>query len=139
MASLQQKKGQSDNRFSMGQQQQNFEQLSHQYHQQSSAYYASARLWDDGVIDPAATQKLLAFALNTIQQEKFAPTTTYPALCANNRIIHARASNQRSRLFRNFSINPNGPCPIARFIARQPPLRRLSGECYYPWPWPKLL
>lgn len=34
-----------------------------QYTQQSSAYYSSARLWDDGIIDPIDTRKTLAFGL----------------------------------------------------------------------------
>ena len=34
-----------------------------QYARQSSAYYASARLWDDGVIDPKETRRTLALGL----------------------------------------------------------------------------
>ena len=34
-----------------------------QYERQSHPYYASARLWDDGVIDPAATRTVLAHGL----------------------------------------------------------------------------
>ncbi|HET7596432.1 MAG TPA: carboxyl transferase domain-containing protein [Burkholderiales bacterium] len=34
-----------------------------QYARQSSAWYASARLWDDGIIDPRATRSVLAHAL----------------------------------------------------------------------------
>ncbi|WP_406667197.1 carboxyl transferase domain-containing protein [Gallaecimonas sp. GXIMD1310] len=34
-----------------------------QYEQQGHPYYASARLWDDGVIDPAQTRDVLALAL----------------------------------------------------------------------------
>ena len=34
-----------------------------QYEQQGHPYYASARLWDDGVIDPAQTRTLLSLAL----------------------------------------------------------------------------
>jgi 3-methylcrotonyl-CoA carboxylase beta subunit len=34
-----------------------------QYERQSSAYYASARLWDDGVIDPRDTRTMLAAGL----------------------------------------------------------------------------
>jgi len=33
------------------------------YEQESSAYYSSARLWDDGIIDPAATRDILGLAL----------------------------------------------------------------------------
>jgi 3-methylcrotonyl-CoA carboxylase beta subunit len=31
-----------------------------QYARQSSAYYATARLWDDGIIDPKDTRRMLA-------------------------------------------------------------------------------
>jgi len=35
-----------------------------QFEQQGHPYYASARLWDDGVIDPAQTRRILALALS---------------------------------------------------------------------------
>ena len=35
-----------------------------QYERQSSAYYATARLWDDGIIDPRDTRSLLARGLS---------------------------------------------------------------------------
>ncbi len=35
-----------------------------QYAQQSSAYYATARLWDDGIIDPLETRHMLALGLS---------------------------------------------------------------------------
>jgi 3-methylcrotonyl-CoA carboxylase beta subunit len=34
-----------------------------QFEQQGHPYYASARLWDDGVIDPADTRRILGLAL----------------------------------------------------------------------------
>ncbi|MFD7918348.1 carboxyl transferase domain-containing protein [Streptomyces sp. NPDC059740] len=34
-----------------------------QYEEQGSAYYATARLWDDGVIDPLETRRVLGLAL----------------------------------------------------------------------------
>ena len=34
-----------------------------QYETQGNPYYASARLWDDGVIDPVDTRTVLAHAL----------------------------------------------------------------------------
>jgi len=34
-----------------------------QYERQGSAYYATARLWDDGVIDPMETRQVLGLAL----------------------------------------------------------------------------
>ncbi|MFX7747735.1 carboxyl transferase domain-containing protein, partial [Acinetobacter baumannii] len=35
-----------------------------QYETQGHPYYASARLWDDGVIDPADTRQVLALGLS---------------------------------------------------------------------------
>ena len=34
-----------------------------QYEQQGHPYYATARLWDDGIIDPADTRRVLGLAL----------------------------------------------------------------------------
>ena len=34
------------------------------YEEQGHPYYASARLWDDGVIDPAQTRQVLGLALS---------------------------------------------------------------------------
>ena len=33
------------------------------YNEQASAYYATARLWDDGIIDPAQTRETLALSI----------------------------------------------------------------------------
>ena len=35
-----------------------------QYEDQGHPYYATARLWDDGVIDPADTRRVLALGLS---------------------------------------------------------------------------
>jgi 3-methylcrotonyl-CoA carboxylase beta subunit len=35
-----------------------------QYETQGHPYYASARLWDDGVIDPKDTRKILSLAIS---------------------------------------------------------------------------
>lgn len=35
------------------------------YSEESSAYFSSARLWDDGIIDPADTRKILARCIST--------------------------------------------------------------------------
>jgi 3-methylcrotonyl-CoA carboxylase beta subunit len=35
-----------------------------QFETQAHPYYASARLWDDGVIDPAQTRRVLALAIS---------------------------------------------------------------------------
>lgn len=39
-----------------------------QYERQGSPYYSTARLWDDGVIDPADTRRVLGLALDVIGQ-----------------------------------------------------------------------
>lgn len=36
-----------------------------QFDEQSDAYYSTARLWDDGIVDPAQTRTLLGLALET--------------------------------------------------------------------------
>jgi 3-methylcrotonyl-CoA carboxylase beta subunit len=38
-----------------------------QYETQGHPYYATARLWDDGVIDPADTRRVLGLALSAIR------------------------------------------------------------------------
>ena len=35
-----------------------------QYEKQGNPYYASARLWDDGIIDPAQTRQVLGLAIS---------------------------------------------------------------------------
>jgi acetyl-CoA carboxylase carboxyltransferase component len=41
------------------------EEIRGQYETQGHPYYASARLWDDGVIDPVDTREVLKLALAT--------------------------------------------------------------------------
>jgi 3-methylcrotonyl-CoA carboxylase beta subunit len=41
------------------------EGIRQQYEYQGNPYYATARLWDDGVIDPLDTRRVLALALAT--------------------------------------------------------------------------
>jgi 3-methylcrotonyl-CoA carboxylase beta subunit len=45
-----------------------------QFEQQGHPYYASARLWDDGVIDPADTRRVLGLALALTRSEAIAAT-----------------------------------------------------------------
>ncbi|MDQ1079846.1 carboxyl transferase domain-containing protein [Pseudoroseomonas cervicalis] len=45
-----------------------------QYETQGHPYYASARLWDDGVIDPAATRDVLGLALSVAAIPPLPPT-----------------------------------------------------------------
>ena len=47
-----------------------------QYESQGHPYYASARLWDDGIIDPAETRRVLGLAISAalnapIEKTKF--------------------------------------------------------------------
>jgi len=52
------------NAFDDAAQQQFAAQIRAQYERQGNPYYASARLWDDGVIDPADTRRALALGLS---------------------------------------------------------------------------
>ncbi|WP_349322193.1 carboxyl transferase domain-containing protein [Asticcacaulis sp. MM231] len=45
------------------------------YEAQGHPYYASARLWDDGVIDPADTRRILGLGLSAALNAPIAPTT----------------------------------------------------------------
>ncbi|MEN9773811.1 MAG: hypothetical protein RL322_881 [Pseudomonadota bacterium] len=45
-----------------------------QYERQGHPYYASARLWDDGIIDPADTRTVLALGLSMAQNAPIEPT-----------------------------------------------------------------
>jgi len=45
-----------------------------QYESQGHPYYASARLWDDGVIDPAETRRVLALAISASLNAPIAKT-----------------------------------------------------------------
>jgi len=44
------------------------------YEKQGHPYYASARLWDDGVIDPAETRNVLGLSLSATYNKKIADT-----------------------------------------------------------------
>ncbi len=46
-----------------------------QYEREGHPYYASARLWDDGVIDPAETRKVLGLAISASLNKPIAKTT----------------------------------------------------------------
>jgi 3-methylcrotonyl-CoA carboxylase beta subunit len=45
-----------------------------QYQAQSSAYYSSARLWDDGIIDPIDTRKTISMSLSIASHAPMPPT-----------------------------------------------------------------
>ena len=41
------------------------------YDEEGSAYYSSSRLWDDGIIDPVDTRKILALCIEVSLNKKF--------------------------------------------------------------------
>jgi 3-methylcrotonyl-CoA carboxylase beta subunit len=45
-----------------------------QYEEQGNPYYATARLWDDGVVDPAQTRRVLGLSLAVTRNAPVAPT-----------------------------------------------------------------
>jgi 3-methylcrotonyl-CoA carboxylase beta subunit len=49
--------------------------LREQYEREGHPYYASARLWDDGVIDPADTRKVLALGISAALNAPIEPTS----------------------------------------------------------------
>jgi 3-methylcrotonyl-CoA carboxylase beta subunit len=46
-----------------------------QYESQGNPYYSTARLWDDGVIDPADTRTVLGLALSVVGQAPVEPVS----------------------------------------------------------------
>jgi 3-methylcrotonyl-CoA carboxylase beta subunit len=48
-----------------------------QYDYQGHPYFASARLWDDGVIDPVDTRRVLSLALNVACREPLQPNSEF--------------------------------------------------------------
>jgi 3-methylcrotonyl-CoA carboxylase beta subunit len=51
------------------------DEIKAQYERQSHPYYASARLWDDGVIDPVDTRTVLGLSLATAANAPIPPET----------------------------------------------------------------
>jgi len=45
-----------------------------QYEEQGNPYYATARLWDDGIVDPLDTRRVLALGLAAAQNAPIEPT-----------------------------------------------------------------
>ena len=46
-------------------------QLTQQFEKESTAYYSTSRLWDDGIIEPENTREVLAMAISTVLNKKF--------------------------------------------------------------------
>jgi acetyl-CoA carboxylase carboxyltransferase component len=43
------------------------------YEHEGSAYFSTSRLWDDGIIDPADTRRILALSISMSLNKKFGP------------------------------------------------------------------
>lgn len=54
--------------------QQIFEDIAQDYLEKSSAYYSTSELWDDGIIDPADTRKVLGISLSIALNTEFNET-----------------------------------------------------------------
>jgi acetyl-CoA carboxylase carboxyltransferase component len=50
------------------------EKILKKYEEEGSAYYSTARLWDDGIIDPVDTRKVLAMGIAASLNKKFEDT-----------------------------------------------------------------
>lgn len=46
------------------------------YQNESSAYFSTSRLWDDGIIDPLDTRRILAMGISMSLNREFGPTRT---------------------------------------------------------------
>ena len=46
------------------------------YDEESSAYYSTARLWDDGIIDPEDTRMVLGLSLGIAKRSGCEPNQT---------------------------------------------------------------
>jgi 3-methylcrotonyl-CoA carboxylase beta subunit len=64
----------SGQRFSAEQEAALKQPILEQYEQQGHPYYSSARLWDDGVIDPAQTRDILGLAISASLNAALEPT-----------------------------------------------------------------
>jgi len=51
--------------------------IEHQIGEQSHAMFASARLWDDGIIDPRDTRDVLGICLSTVHNAPVEGTTSF--------------------------------------------------------------
>jgi acetyl-CoA carboxylase carboxyltransferase component len=45
------------------------------YEDEGSAYYSTARLWDDGIIDPVNTRKIIGLSIAISQNRRYEKTT----------------------------------------------------------------
>ena len=66
-------KMEQDTQLSTDEQQKFKEPILKKYEKESSAYYSTARLWDDGIIDPRDTRKVLALGLSASFNSPWTP------------------------------------------------------------------
>lgn len=52
------------------------EKMTHKYEVENSCYYSTSRIWDDGVILPSDTRRILGLSLYASLNAKIEPTTT---------------------------------------------------------------
>ena len=81
-------------------------------------YYATARLWDDGVIDPADTRRVLALGLS--------PRATRPLRTQVRHLPHTGAKEGVSTMSQNLSITQTGA--VARITLTQPEIRNAFSD-----------
>jgi 3-methylcrotonyl-CoA carboxylase beta subunit len=67
-------KMEQDAQLSADEQQKFKDPILKKYDKESSAYYSTARLWDDGIIDPRDTRKVLALGLSASFNSPWTPT-----------------------------------------------------------------
>ena len=51
-----------------------FDDIAQDYQEKSGAYYSTSELWDDGIIDPADTRKVLGISLSVALNREFKET-----------------------------------------------------------------
>jgi len=51
-----------------------YDGITQDYLEKSSAYYSTSELWDDGIIDPVDTRKVLGISLSVALNREFAET-----------------------------------------------------------------
>ncbi len=56
--------------------QQLFDEIKARYDYESSALYSTSRIWDDGIIDPANTRKVLSIVLEVVSNKKWSENKT---------------------------------------------------------------
>jgi len=64
------------------------------YEEEGSPYYSTARLWDDGIIDPLDTRRVLALGISAALNAPI-PETTFGVFAGGARSSRARSGRRR--------------------------------------------